>query len=237
MMKLMKVSMSRKRCNQRRRGLLVSVVVMLWRQLRSYTNSQTLWCCRQLPRDSCEVGWDGLWGSHSHGCLAIQGSVGVWRLRSCSHQLGWASRSQKRASGMMTRRYHGSIVMLRTKASPIHLVLMMERWVRTKEGVNIAVVEARNVAITTPGGSTNLVRWGLNMATTEMVCVMGLCWGCTHHGRCATGMGMDMDGLLLLLVLWLVLLMLLMLMLLMLMLLLVLLLLLKLVVSSSTVHT
>lgn len=104
----------------------------------------------------------------------------------------------------------------------------MEWWVGTEEGVNIAVVETWDIAIAASTGSTYLMWWGLHMATTEMVGVMGLCWCSTHHGRWATGMGMDMDGLLLLLVLLLVLLMLLVLLLL---------LLLKLVVSSSAVHT
>lgn len=39
------------------------------------------------------------------------------------------------------------------------------------------------------------------MATAEVVGVVGLCGGGTHHGRWATGMGMNMDGLLLLLML------------------------------------
>lgn len=221
------------------------VMVLRW-QLRSYTHSQTLWRCRQLSGDSCEVGGDGLWGSHCHGSLAIQGSVGVWRLRSSSHQLGWSTRCQERTRGMMTRWHHRGIMVLWTKATPIHLVLMMERRVRTKKGVNVAMMEAGNVAVTTTTGTTHLVRWGLHMATSEMVCVMGLCWCGTHHGRGATSMGMDMDGLLLLLVLWLVLLVLLlllllllvlMLMLMLMLMLLLLLLLLKLMVTSSTVHT
>lgn len=63
------------------------------------------------------------------------------------------------------------------------------------------MVEARNIAIAAPTGATHLMWRGLDMATTEVVGVVGLCGGGTHHGRRATGMGMNMDGLLLLLVL------------------------------------
>lgn len=66
-------------------GLLVSVVVVLGRQLGCHTHTKTLWCSRQLTGYSSQVGGDGLWGGHAHGCLAIQGGVGVWSLRCGSH--------------------------------------------------------------------------------------------------------------------------------------------------------
>lgn len=107
----------------------MGVVVVLGRHLGSHADAETLRCCRQLAWNSCKVGRDGLGGRHGHGCLAIQGGVGVGGLGGGSHELGRPGRGQKGASSMVARRDHWGIVVLGAKAAPIHLVLVMEWWI------------------------------------------------------------------------------------------------------------
>lgn len=103
------------------------------------------------------------------------------RLRCCSHQLGGSRWGQERTGRMMPRGHHRGVVVLGPKASSVHLVLMMERWIGTKEGVHIAVVEAWNIAVRAATGTTHLVRRRLHMAGVEVVRVVRL-GGCgTHH--------------------------------------------------------
>lgn len=99
----------------------MGVVVVLGRHLGSHADTEALRCCGQLTWNSCKVGRDGLGGWYSHGCLAIQGGVGVGGLGGGSHELGRPGRGQKGASGVVAGRDHGGIVVLGAQAAPIHL--------------------------------------------------------------------------------------------------------------------